>query len=635
MPEDTAKNSNLERYTYEVSVYMPEPIWGVKRVFVHSDQLEAMMSKPRPDVGSHSFDFQRLVGSPAMKRLSFLPLGGLGEIGMNNMVLTWEGKRFLIDCGAMFPDDLTQFADIVLPDLEWLEAHADEFCGMILTHGHEDHIGAIPFVLRAAPMPVYGSRFTLGLVTRKLRERGIKADLREMPAAGTGEIMHPEDAPELGFSFRRVTHSIPDSAALVVNTPIGTIFHTGDFKIDERPVDGCHFDRDGLRALGDEGVLLMMSDSTNAQVPGRTISESTVLENIDELVANAPGRIFLSQFSSNLHRLSGIQKIADRHGRKLCLVGRSLGNYTLIAREGGIPAIDDSRLVDVEQLSNMDPEQLLLVVTGSQAERRATLSKLAYGQHTLVKLQHGDTVLMSSRVIPGNERPIYKMINELRRRGAEVVIPKAAQIHTSGHARQEELKEVINLIRPAAFVPVHGEYSFLLDHAKLARECGIEEVMVVSDGEEFTVDEDARLARGSFHTLNRHYLDGNQVGLPEELGFDQRRKLFFNGALAVHVHLFDNGEILTDVQTRGLYIEHGDIPDEAAERIAQAIAEMSPPLTDEHIENVAQIHARRVFKKRTGKKPVVMTFVTREAALKPLSVVAISSETPIEETAQT
>jgi ribonuclease J len=552
-----------------------------------------------------------------MDRLSFLPLGGLGQIGMNNMVLTWEGKRFLIDCGAMFPSDLTQFAEIVLPDLEWIENHSDEFCGMILTHGHEDHIGAVPFVLRAADMPVYGSKFTLGLVKRKLSEHGIRADLREMPAASSGSTMHPEEAPELGFSFLRVTHSIPDSAALVITTPIGTIFHTGDFKIDEQPIDGQHFDRDGLKALGDAGVLMMMSDSTNAQVPGRTISESTVLENLDTLIGQETGRVFISQFSSNLHRLSGLQQIAERHGRRLCLAGRSLSKYTEIARDAGIPMVDQNRLIDLDHIAGVPPESILFVVTGSQAERRATLAKLAYGDHRSLKLHGGDTIFLSSRVIPGNERAIYKMINELRRRGAKVIIPKAAQIHTSGHARQEELKEVIELIRPTAFVPVHGEYSFLLDHAELAREAGIEEVLVVSDGEEFTVDAAGNLERAAFHTLNRHYLDGNQVGLPEDLGFDARRKLFFNGAVAAHVHLFDNGEILVDVQSQGVFTDDGDVLSHCADKIAAAIAEMAPPLTDEHIEKVSSLHARRVFKKRAGKKPLVMTFVTRENTLKP------------------
>jgi beta-CASP RNase J family ribonuclease len=546
--------------------------------------------------------------------LSFLPLGGVGKIGMNNLVMRWEDKRYLIDAGVMFPDERTSFADKVLPDLKWIEEHASSFAGMVLTHGHEDHVGAVAFVLKACRMPVYGSRFTLGLIQRRLDEHKLtNVDLRLLePDMGA---VSPPECPELSFELIRVTHSIPDAASLVIRTPVGAILHTGDFKIDDDPMDDEDFDTQAFTDLGDEGVLLMMSDSTNAQVPGANITERDVVHNIEAIVADWPGRVIICQFASNLHRLRGMEQVAKSTGRRLCLIGRSLRTYSDIARAAGLASIDATSVLRAEAAESVAPEELLVVITGSQAERRAGLMRAALDDSPFIKIRKGDLVLMSARNIPGNEAGIYTMINELTRRGAKVMHRGVPGIHTSGHAKRDELTRMIQLVRPRHFVPVHGEYAFLTDHASLARDAGVDKTLIITNGEEFTVSDEDGLRVIGEHTLETFYEDGSMVGTPDELRFGDRRKMFHNGLVAAHVQVRKTEPLLCDVElrSRGVYTDKGELLNRAADYVANELAVRRRAADDDLIEELTSFAVKRFFRKAVGKKPDVVTFVTHVA----------------------
>jgi len=393
------------------------------------------------------------------------------------------------------------------------------------------------------------------------------------------------------------------------------VLHTGDFKIEMDPMDGEAFDSEGFRALGDRGVLLMLSDSTGASAPGRTRGERVVLEALEERISAWPGRVIVAQFSSNLHRLRGLQTIAGRTGRKLCLLGRSLHTYSALAEKAGIASIDRSRVVNGDHLESIPPHEALVVMTGTQAERRAALFRAALDEHGQIRIGSDDLILMSARYIPGNEGEIYEMIGELARRGATVVSPRDG-IHASGHARRDELRELIELVRPRHFVPVHGEYAFLVDHRQMAIDAGVPDTLLITNGEEFAVDDDAGLRRVAEHGLEAHYHDGSVVADAGALRFDDRRKLFHNGILCAHVHVRPptrarklDAEV--ELQSRGVYTHSGLLLGRAATRVENELGAVSADATDEAIEDEVEQQLRRFFRKEVGKKPTVVTFVTR------------------------
>ncbi|HIN87027.1 MAG TPA: ribonuclease J, partial [Myxococcales bacterium] len=552
------------------------------------------------------------------KMLTLLPLGGLGEIGMNGLVLNWDGHLWLIDCGIMFADPTRSSADLILPDLRFIRKRRDQFKGMILTHGHEDHIGAVPFVLKEVRMPVYASAFTHALVSRKLVEHGLVGQIDQRildPKMSSGHEVgvRPPESPDLGFSFIRVTHSIPDAASLVIDTPVGTILHTADFKIDPEPMDGQSFDSNAFRKLGDDGVLLMLSDSTNAQVPGHTRSEREGVESLEKHVREWPGRVLITQFASNIHRLRGVAEIAKNCGRKLCLLGRSLHTYSDTAREHDVASIDASLLVRPDRLRDMDPESMIVVLTGSQGERRAALSRASVDNHPNLKIQDGDLVLWSARFIPGNERSVWQVINNLSRLGAKVIHPLSAFVHTSGHARQDELKQMLEWVRPQHFVPVHGEYAFLLEHEELARASGVENTLVIQNGQEFSVSKEEGLRVVHEHALECFYYDGSISGDERQLALKEKQKLYYNGFIAAHIQVSrqrNNPKARVSLRSRGLFTDDERLLDEAAEMFRNTLVSM--PLhdsTDQEIEDLSHLLLRRFFKKGVGKKPVVVTFV--------------------------
>ena len=546
-------------------------------------------------------------------RVSLLPLGGVGAIGMNGLVVNVDGRRWLVDCGVMFPDDGGGGVALVLPDLGWFRKHRDSFAGMVLTHGHEDHIGAVAFVLQVAPMPVWGSRFTLELVKRRLEEHRVTADLRVLEVEDG--LVRPAEQPEVGFRLIRVTHSIPDAASLVIETPVGRVLHTADFKIDERPMDGQAFDREAFRQLGDEGVLLMLADSTNAQVEGWSRSESEVVDGIEDVVRGWDGRVLVTQFASNVHRLRGMEQVAARCGRRLCLVGRSLETYSRLAQSAGLASVSTDGMIAQEKLGNVSPREVMVVMTGSQGERRAALYKASVGQHRWLRIDDRDLVVLSSRIIPGNERSVYRIVGNIARLGAKIVLPRSAPVHASGHAHREELREMLRLVRPKMFVPVHGEFTFLQDHAALAREEGVQKTMVIENGQEVALEEDGiEVVRE--HVLEQWFFDGAIVGTDESLGLERRRRMAFNGAVAAHVTLEGSGghlEVLVDVRAEGITGEDG-ILDRAATEIAVALAATGKGESEEGMEDLVRILARRFFRKTIGKKPEVMTFITDRRA---------------------
>src|ERR1700691_1905945 len=421
-------------------------------------------------------------------RLQLIPLGGLGEFGMNSMAIRYGDEIIVVDAGMMFPDAELLGVDIVTPDFAYLEQNREKVLGLILTHGHEDHIGAVPFLLTGINMPVYSAAFTLAMVERRLDEHGMLGDAKL-------HRVKPGSRIQLGaftVEFIHVTHSIVSSMALAITTPLGVIIHTGDFKVDPTPTDNEPFDLHTFADYGKRGVLLLMSDSTNVDRPGYTESERAVRPRLDEIFYRAERRLVISCFSSSIHRLQQILDLAGEYGRKVAFLGRSLLNVTEIAHSLGLLQVPDGILLRPQDIMQTDPSKVCVVASGTQGEPMSALSRIAVDNHKNLSVQPGDTVALSARIIPGNEKGIYRMINHLARRGADVVYGTMnPPIHVSGHGSAEELRLVLNLVRPRFFVPVHGEYRQLARHAKLAQHLshsGLKETFILESGNTLEID---------------------------------------------------------------------------------------------------------------------------------------------------
>jgi ribonuclease J len=549
-------------------------------------------------------------------KLQIIPLGGLGEFGMNSMVIRYGDDMIVVDAGMMFPDAELLGVDIVTPDFTYLEQNKEKVRGLILTHGHEDHIGAVPFLLSQLSIPVYGTAFTLALVERRLEEHELldKAKLHRVK---------PGQKIELGpfsIQFIHVTHSIVAAVALAITTPLGVIIHTGDFKVDPTPTDNALFDLHTFAEYGKRGVLLLMSDSTNVDRPGYTESERAVRPRMEEIFYRCERRLVVSCFSSSIHRLQELLDLSSEYGRKVAFLGRSMNSTTEIAHSLGFLRIPDSILLRPQDIGQVPPNKLLVIASGTQGEPMSALSRIAVDNHKNLSVEREDTVVLSSRIIPGNEKAIYRMINHFAKRGVEVIYGSMnPPVHVSGHASAEELKLVLNLVRPRYFLPVHGEFRQMAKHASLAqhlRGSGLEDTFVMETGESLEIDE--RGARkGPKVTVGRVCIDSGSLDeVVEDMIIRDRRHLSEDGfvipIIAINKHTGKN-EGLPEIVSRGFVsFEDGSaILQEARQAVARTLESSSAEeRTDWGVmqEKIRQ-DLRRFLNKQTSRRPLIMPVI--------------------------
>ncbi len=538
--------------------------------------------------------------------LRVIPLGGLGEIGMNLMVFEYGDAMIVVDCGMMFPDAATLGVDVIVPDMTYLFENAAKLKAIFLTHAHEDHIGAVPFLVDRVRVPIYGMPLTLGFVRDKLEEFAL--DDVELRA-----IM-PRNVVEAG-PFRveaiRVTHSIVDSLAFAIRTPAGTIIHTGDFKIDHTPIDNHSTDLAALARYSEEGVLLLLSDSTNALVEGHCPSERSVGGALSAAFANAPGRVIITTFASHIHRIQQVVDLARKHGRKVMMIGRSLVDNTETAERLGYLNIPrDAR----SNGSDVDPRKIVILTTGTQGEATSALSRMAVGEHNQIEIVRGDTVIVSARTIPGNERAVAHMIDNLYRRGAEVITWDTADVHVSGHACQEELKLMLNLTRPKFFIPIHGTLRHLVHHARLAERIGVPHGVVITNGKVAEIEGDQIRVLEDRVPSGKVFVDAEAEEVPEIVVRD-RQHLAEDGFVIVVVAFDNNGKLVRDPEiiTRGLL--HVDTNQETLDEIRRLVVGMfaeTPPeeLRDsELLRESMRAMLKRYFRKAMGRRPMILPVV--------------------------
>ena len=506
------------------------------------------------------------------KKLSIIPLGGLGEIGKNMTAFRYGDDIILIDAGLMFPEDDMLGIDLVIPDITYLIENRDKVKGIFLTHGHEDHIGALPFILKQLDVPVYGTALTLGILEGRLEEAGVST--ASLNVIRSGERVR---AGAFKLEFMRVNHSIPDAIGMAIHTPVGLIIHTGDFKIDQTPVDGQVMELNRFAEYGDQGVLLMMADSTNAERPGYTQSEKFVGETFDNEFRYAKNRIIVATFSSNVHRIQQICDTAVKFNRKVAVMGRSMVNVVNISLEMGYLKVPEGVLIDIDEIRNYTNNQVVVICTGSQGEPMSALTRMSMGDNRKVQIVPGDTVIISAAPIPGNEKMVSNTINHLYMQGAEVVYEKANGVHVSGHASQEELKIMHNLVRPKFFMPVHGEYRHLVKHAKLAESLGMDRknIMIAENGSIIELSKDKIWISGKV-TSGKVLIDGLGVGDVGNIVLRDRRQLSQDGIMIVVVGVEKAaGQIISgpDIVSRGfVYVrEAEDLIGEAREKVQEAL----------------------------------------------------------------
>ncbi|PKM77393.1 MAG: ribonuclease J [Firmicutes bacterium HGW-Firmicutes-15] len=543
-------------------------------------------------------------------KLQIIPLGGLGEIGKNMTVIKYEDTIVVIDSGLAFPEDELLGIDLVIPDISFLVENQDKVKAILLTHGHEDHVGALPYVLREINPPIYGSKLALGIVEGKLKEHNLKnVELN---------IMRPRDMIKIGpfeIEFFRVCHSIPDCFGIAIHTPVGIILHTGDIKLDQTPVDGQKVDFRKMAELGEKGVLVMLGDSTNAERPGFTKSESVVGKTFDELFGKCEGRIIVTTFASNVHRVQQAINTAEKYGRKVAVVGRSMVNNVKISGQLGYLNIPEDILIEMEDINKYPPEKIVIATTGSQGEPMSALTRMATADHRWVGIKPGDTVIISATPIPGNEKLVSKTIDLLFKQGANVIYDREVGVHVSGHASQDELRLLLNIIKPKYFIPVHGEYRHQVKHAQLAESLGIprEHICVAENGNIIEISEKKIHVAGKV-AAGRVLIDGLGVGDVGNIVIRDRRQLSQDGIIIVVVTL-SNGLVVSgpDIVSRGfVYVRESEqLIENAKAKVNEALEHCSKKHITEWASIKSQIRDKlgKHLYEKTGRRPMIMPII--------------------------
>ncbi|MFA5098295.1 MAG: ribonuclease J [Candidatus Margulisiibacteriota bacterium] len=545
------------------------------------------------------------------KKLQIIHLGGQEEIGKNMTAVKYGSNILLIDCGMKFPGDDLPGIDVIVPDMSFLSENRKFIRGLVITHGHEDHIGGIPYLLRDMNIPIWGSRLALGLIEHRLKEHGISKAKMTGVKPGTVINMGP-----FKVEFIRVNHSIPDSFAVAVTTPVGVLFHTGDFKIDHTPVDGEKANLDRMRELGSKGVLVLMSDSTNADSEGYTPSEKTVGKNLDGFFAAAKKRIIIASFASSIHRIQQIFDCAHKHGRKVAVSGLSMKNVVGKAKEMGYLKIPHNTMISLDEIGRQPQNKLVILTTGSQGEPMSALSRMANGSHKQVEIQKGDTVIISAIAIPGNEKSVFNNINRLFKRGAEVIYEEKHGIHVSGHGSRGDLKTVLNLIKPRYFIPTHGEFRHLVMHAKLAVETGIrhENIFIDENGDTIEISK-GKAVRGAKVPASGVLIDESGFRDVGEDIMKERRQLSESGSITIGIAVSRKDLRLLDeikIETKGfVFSRSGDLAKKACESVKEAVALFRKKKSKDLFALRQEIkkQVRKLVLKGTEREPVITLLI--------------------------
>ena len=546
-------------------------------------------------------------------KVKIIPLGGLNEIGKNMTAIEYKNDIVIIDCGLKFPDEDMFGIDVVIPDITYLLKHKDKVSGIFLTHGHEDHIGALPYVLKQLNVPVYGTKLTLGIVQSKLKEHNLLS---------TTELItvKPRDVVRLNsvsVEFIKTNHSIADSVAIAVHTPLGAVLHTGDFKVDYTPIDGEPMDFARFAELGKKGVLLMMADSTNVERPGYTMSEKIVGESLCRIFGKSKGRIIVATFASNIHRIQQIIDAAAMYGRKVAVSGRSMENIVQVAIELGYIKIEKENLVSIDQINKYNNDQIVIITTGSQGEPMSALARMATSEHRKVNIVPGDTIIISATPIPGNEKLVSRVIDQLFKKGAEVVYGSSEAVHVSGHACQEELKLMQTLVKPKYFIPVHGEYRHLKQHGELANSIGVPKsnILIPEIGDVIEVTRNSIKKSGTVIS-GQIFVDGLGVGDVGNIVIRDRKHLSQDGILTVVVTLSkENKAIIAgpDIISRGfVYVRESEkLMDEARDIVRDVFTKCEErKITDwSTLKSTVRDELKSFLYEKTKRKPMILPII--------------------------
>ncbi len=545
--------------------------------------------------------------------LKIIPLGGLGEIGLNMMAFEYGNSIFVVDAGLMFPEDYMLGVDFVIPDMLYLKQNKQRIVGIVLTHAHEDHIGALPYLLKDINVPVFGTPFTLGLVRHKLEEYGLLA------SASLYDIA-PGEKLKLGsfeIEFIRVGHSVIDGVGLAIRTPLGLIIHTGDFKISHTSMDGMMTDVHSFARCGEEGVLCLLSDSTNIEKEGYTISAKEIGETLARITTGCAGRIIIALFASNIARIRQIVNIANAEDKKIIFNGRSIEISVSIAKDLGYLKVPDGLEIDINRINEFSDDEIIMITTGSQGEPLSALARMAAGTHKQIAVKKNDTVILSSKFIPGNEKAITNIINKLYKRGADVIYEKISNIHVSGHAFKEELKLMINLTKPEYFIPIHGEYRHLVLHSRLAEEVGIkkEKILLAENGQIIEFDAKGGRIKDEVPT-GRVLVDGKGIGDVGRSVLKERRALSEEGLVVVNMAFDEETGIIVygpEIVSRGFVFETetGHLLEDAKCVILEIVEEITPDVPDRvnKIRSMVQTALRKYFNFAIKRRPVILPFI--------------------------